>query len=230
MSQKVKGTEMTDVYYKADFNGMLLGQKIKNTLYYKTESEVYSELFDMAGAEGLANNLEQEVWSLGWKQAVSTEYTLLDITVTPYNDVFELLYSMPFVLPVNDNGMDSANCMPPSVCVNIRFNFGAVNALQSAVVPKKGYIAVAGVTEASQDDGVLTNSFWNNADASFGKLARKLSEPIQELTPPAIWIPVRMKPSGTLGVGLQKFLGAIEVQNSFVDPILSNRRSRKLGS
>ncbi len=221
---------MTDTYYEVHLNGMQNGKRSRSTLYYKSESDFLADFIPMMGAEGLAQNIKQEIWDLAMQETLCEDYTLLNIEVVPMNFRFETWYTLPYILPVNESGGRSGDSLPPSACVNIKFNLGAVNALQSPFVPKRGYIALAGVSEAVQDNGIITTAFWNDPEAEYGKIARKLSENIQELTPPAIWVPVRMRRGSLTVEGIQKFLGAVEVAGATVDHVISNRRSRKLGT
>ena len=141
---------MTDQYYRVDLLGSLSGQTMMNTLYYKSEFEVAADLFPHAGAEGLANNVKQEIWDGAMKECVSQYYTLEKIQVTPYNSTFELIYTMPFTLGVNEQGGRSGDILGPGTTVNIHFNLAAVTIAQRPFVPRRGYVAIAGVTEDVQ--------------------------------------------------------------------------------
>lgn len=221
---------MTDQYYRVDVIGSVVGQRVMNTLYYKSEMEIAADLFPHAGAEGLATNFVQEVWNGAWKAAVSESYVCEEISVMPYNGAFELIYTQPYRKVVNEHGDLGDDCMPPSSCVNIHFNLAAQNAAQAVFTPKRGYIAIAGIPGGVQDDGILNAEFWNNDEAKYTKLAKKLAQNLQELTPPAIWKPVRMKSAGAVGTTGQIWLGAAEIIDAYPDPLIKNRRSRQRGS
>lgn len=219
---------MGDVYYRVDLNGALEGQVIKNTLYYKSEVELLPDVFPSMGAAAVAANVYQEIWSLGMKQTVSQNYTLNNIQVMPYNELFELIYSMPYTLSVIETGEITGDCMPPSTAVNIHFNLKAMSATAAMLAPKRGYVAIAGIGESRQASGLLVSTFWNDPLSGFGLLAQKLGENLQEITPPMVWVPVRMRPTSAGGATLVKWLGTAEVMDAYVQPVLSNRRSRKL--
>lgn len=218
---------MTDQYYRVDLLGSLSGQTMMNTLYYKSEFEVTADLFPHAGAEGLAVNIKQEIWDGAMQDCVNENYQLEKIHVMPYNSTFELIYTQPYVLAVNENGTRAGDVLPPGATVNIHFNLAAVNAAQRLVTPTRGYVAIAGVNESVQSGGMLQAGFWNNPLSDYGKLAKRLSENIQELTPPAIWKPVRLKQGNGLENVLQKWVGAAEIIDAYVDQQLGYRRSRQ---
>jgi len=218
---------MTDQYYRVDLLGSISGQTTMSTLYYKSEFEVTADLFPHAGAEGLAVNVKQEVWDGAMKECVSIHYLLEKIQVTPYNGAFELIYTQPYTLAVNEAGSRTGDILGPGSCVNIHFNLAAVNAAQRLVTPTRGYIAVPGVSEDVQSGGMLQPSFWNDPVKDYGKLAKRLSENIQELTPPAIWKPVRLKQAKGIANVLQKWVGAAEIIDAYVDQQLGYRRSRQ---
>ncbi len=217
------------MFYKVVLNGRLHGQDIKNILWYRTGIGFDIGGLTLGGAKELADNVEQEVWRFAWKQAVSREYMLQTIEVYPINDNFQLAYSMPYSKNVNETGERiGSGTFSPAACVNIKFNLESVPIGQNFLAPKRGYIAVAGITEDDcNPDGTIKQALFFSPDTPWGKLAEKLSSNLENVLPPVVFFPVRVRLVDNPVSSAPLFLGWADVQGAVVDYNVSWRRSRR---
>jgi hypothetical protein len=214
-------------YFKLVVNGSMLGQDVKNTFYYQSPVELLGELFPSMGAQQLAEQFVEEVWHSGWQGVVNETYWLESLDIYPLTEGFELIYSLPYTHAVNENGSGAGDNLGPAAVVNIKFNLGAMNAAQGLIAPKRGYVAISGVSESQADGGRLLATYYNSPLSGYGKLADKISSNLESVTPPAIWFPVRMKAIKNPITGGTLFSGVSDVQSAVVNPVISFRRSRK---
>lgn len=215
------------MFYKVVTNGTLLGQDIRNTFYYRTGIGFDVEGLTIGGAAELAQEFKDEVWAGGWQDTVSNEFMLQSIEVYPINDTFQLVYSLPFILPVNETGDVSGEVISPAACVNIRFNLESQLLGLNLTAPKRGYVAIAGVVEGQSTGGLLNSGFFDNDLQHYGKLAKALARNIESLVPPCIWYPVRVRLYDNPIGNNPLFLGWADVSDGVVKREVSWRRSRR---
>ena len=128
------------MFYKVVLNGASMGQDIKNVLYYRSGLGVDVLGLTLAGTEALAGNIKQEVWP-ALKQWLTTDYVLETIDVSAINDEFQLVYQMPFSLPVGETGVEDRVLAGPALCANFKFNLEPTGIANGIKPPSRGYIA-----------------------------------------------------------------------------------------
>jgi len=214
------------MFYKLIVNGTLKGQDIKNIFYYRTGIGVDVGGIALGGAPELAQEFYDEVWP-SWKAAVSNLYTLEQIEVYPINATFQLAYSLPHIKLVQETGTVPGELFSPAACVNIRFNLESMPITQIITAPKRGYVAIAGVTEGQVTDGLLDMGFFNNDINSFKALGNKLAQNIESVLPPVIFFPIRVKLVDNPLADSPLWTGYADIAGATVTRSVSWRRSRR---
>lgn len=218
-------------FYQVVFNGSYQGKDNRCSLYYRTAIDL-GEAFGFGGAAELAEEVNQEIVP-SWLGLKPNGYVLDSIDVYPRNNAFELLYQLPYKLPVQQHGamggwngqMDS-----PGLCMNIRFNLEPrLIGLQAVTAPKRGYIAVGPLPSTwLGDDGQLTGTLLENPTSEVNALCAAISQNLESIDPPAIWYPIRVAQHyGGVGAGNISW-GWADVRGAVCDKYVSFRRSRRI--
>ncbi len=213
--------------YKVVIDGQHSGQAVTNTLFYRTGLGIDVGGFDLGGAKALADVLKAEVWPR-FKECLPTDYMCNAIKVYPFDDgTFNLLYSMPYELPVRETGGAPLNTDGPASCAIIRFNLEATALVTNGPKPpKRGYIAVGPCPSDWVDNtGHFNASLFNDPAFAYTKLANKLAENLNSLLPPVQFWPIRVSQMKVLGVF--KITSFADVQGAALKRTMSFRRSRK---
>lgn len=219
------------MFYKVVLHGSVSGQDVDNILYYRTGVGVDVSGLTLGGAEELATQVRSEIWNEPMYNAMSTAYELVSIIVYPINEDFQLVYSSPFELPVNEVGSLSGPIMTPMSCINIKFNLERVLVGDDLLAPTRGYVAVGPVREQDIDDaGRIVGSLFNNPENYFKVLADALSANLENALPPVIWFPVRVRIQRNPISGNALWTGYADISSAAVQPVMSFRRSRRVES
>lgn len=209
-------------YYKVVLNGRYNGQAIVNLLYYRLADEYVPGPLNFAGAEDLAFQVKQEIWTSGMGSRYPADYFLENITVYPMDNDFVLLYQMPFVMAVNENGWHAS--LPsdgPAACVIARFNLEPTSPLNGIFPPRTGYVALGPVASLHvENDGNLTV----DGMTLYTEVAATMAQNLENLVPPAVFYPIRVKITNVLGV--IKIRSFADVSSAVVRSRVSFRRSR----
>ena len=184
-------------FYKVVLNGNMLGQDIKSMLYYRTGVGVDVLGLELGGAKTLAEQVAQEVVPK-WLDCVSNGFVMESVDVYPFNDTFQLMYSLPYTLNIGEPGHNNGEPLPPSAYIMIKFGFDSQVIGEAQLAPKRGYVCVGGLYEGQQDSGRLSGSWLDNVTLNtirgrFTALADQLAENLESLTPPVIYFPIRAK-------------------------------------
>lgn len=215
------------MFYKLVTNGQYNGQDIKNMFYYRTGVGIDVGGLTLGGAEDLAENFRDEVWGPGMSEILPSGYLLQSIDVYPINDTFQLVYSLPYHLAVDEPGKLGTDVVAPSACVNIRFNLENI-AGPGLGVPKRGYVAIGPVLEEDFDvNGNLETGVFSNPLSGYNLAASKMSANIESLTPPVIWYPIRVRINRIPVVGGVLWTGYADIVSATIDRRMSWRRSRR---
>lgn len=226
-----EGRHNMTAFYEVVLNGSYKGKDNKNSLYYRTAYDPAGGALGFGGASELAEEVIQEIVP-AFLDLKPAEYLLESIDVYPRNNLFELLYQLPYKKPVNLPGTSwssAGGTDGPALAVNVRFNLEpTLVGLQTLTAPKRGYVAVGPCNSSWIDDaGKLSDTLFNNAEEAFGRLAAKLSENLESIDPPCLWFPIRVsKHYGALNAFLG--WGWADISSASVDPYVSFRRSRRI--
>lgn len=164
--------------YKVDLNGNFEGVHFKNVLWYASNVEAatgFTGDLIISSAEAIARSVQTHVWNTHWKNVVPTTYTLDNITVYPYNDVFELIYQLPYVLTVNETGTVTDHpTLPPACTANLKFNLRPnLIDFPGFPAPKRGWVKIGPVLESYvNDDGTLSQPGYE----AYANIANHLAE------------------------------------------------------
>ena len=214
--------------YKVVMNGALLGQDIKNMLYYRTFVNFDISGFTMAGAQELAESVRDHVWA-DWKNVVSPSYTLESIDVYPLSDNLQLMYQLPTTLDVHEEGAHGGgDNLPPSAAMNIKFGLEPKLIGDNLFAPKRGYIAIAGMLEGDWNAGRMVGTFAEEINpgsfrAHVKARCNTLSNDLPYTLDPVAWAPIRFKRSV---FGLIE--GWADIQSASYSEKLRWRRSREI--
>ena len=212
------------MFYKAVFNGSCKGQDIKNILYYRSGLGLDALGLTLAGTEALAGNLKQEVWP-ALKQWLTTDYVLETIDVSAINDEFQLVYQMPFSLPVGETGVEDRVLAGPALCANFKFNLEPTSIINGIKPPSRGYIAFGPMSPVYvEEDGFFSAE--TMASSRVTNIQAALSQNIEQLLPVTfVWFPIRLKQSRILG-GLVHWESYADIKGCSLSRRASFRRSR----
>jgi len=187
---------MMPAFYKAVLNQNYKGQDIKNILYYRTAVDTASGLFGFGGAAEVAEEINQEIVPK-YRAMMPPDWSMQSIDVYPYNNLFELVYQLPYTLPVNVNGQwtNFGTTNGPAPCVNIKFNLEpTVIGSQALLAPKRGYVAISPISDQwIGDDGYLIDDVFTGVVGDLNDLADALSSNLESIDPPAVFFPIRAK-------------------------------------
>lgn len=244
---------MSNGIYKAVLKSRCEGQLIVNTLWYRSvlEGTFASDLL-IDGATALAESIIAHIWVDVLRELMPSSLTLDEVTVTGYNDQYELLYSNPVTVNPETNlaaGSDSATqvWLPLANCININFNLEnrlITNPLLKP--PVKGLIALSPVPENVVDNDGTVNAA---GTAAYGPVADAVAEPLPwdfvsvdlpftNWTPsvgiPSAFLPVRAKtwewttPQIIGGITVFKHIEITDVLSASVRRLAGYRRSRRV--
>jgi hypothetical protein len=119
----------------------------------------------------------------------------------------------------------------PAICFNVRFNLEPkLFGVDLFSAPNRGYLAVGPVSSDWIDNsGKIVDSFFNGTNAAFTNLCNALSENVEQVLPPAVFYPIRVRKHwGIGGVGSNLLgWGFSDVNGASVDRNTSYRRSRR---
>lgn len=218
------------MFYKVVLNQTASGVKMQTILYYRTAPGAILDGLLFGGAEAVANNVKQEIWDNPMKQYCPTGHVLDDISVYVLDDLFTLNYSLPFVLAVGEAGTRATPNFSPGAVINVRFNLEPLIGANILLGPRRGYVALPSVAEEwVLGSGLLDPAILGNALHSVRLLAQKLTENLQELTPPMLWYPIRVRVIRNPITGSPLWTGYADIKGSSIDEVVSWRRSRKPG-
>lgn len=209
-------------YYSVSLNGTFNGQNIVNVLWYKLGLAFTPGGLNFFGAEHLATCVYNSVWNGGLKQAQSNNYRLRDITVVPFNGLFDPIYNLPFIREVNEVGNQSGATVGSAGCITCRFVLEPqILGVNGFLPPRRGYLSFGPIREIDIDDaGRLSTA----AESFYETNLNPVSLTISSLPFPVTYDPIRMRIFRVLGVPiLQGWTGISAVD---VRPISSFRRSR----
>ena len=211
-------------FYKAVLNGSARGQDIKNVLYYRSGLGVDFSGFTLTGAEALAKNIKQEIWPI-MQAAMSNEYMLETIDVTPINDEFQLIYQMPYSEVVQESGTVNDVIAGPALCANIKFNLEPTSILNGIKPPSRGYCAFGPIPAGwVGEDGYIPVGIMTAPTVV--AFVNALASNIEQILPVSmVWFPVRLKQSRILG-GLVHWEAYSDVKGAVLSRRASFRRSR----
>jgi len=214
-------------FYKVVLNGSYAGQDIKNILYYRTGIGFNFMGLTLGGASTLADLVRGTVCA-AMKIALPTGFVMQDIEVTPYDDLFQLVYTSPHTLSIHENGQNGSGTNGPATCFNIHFNLEPTLITVNGVnPPKRGYVAIGPVVDADvNNEGIMDGTLFSNPESTWNVIADQLSQNLENFIPPVIFYPIRMKFNTVLGVSLPS--SWCDVDGAFVDRRMSFRRSRLL--
>lgn len=215
--------------YHAALHGTYQGQSIVNNLYYRTGIGFDLDGLSIGGAKELADCIKGQVWNK-MKPCLPVGYTLERIDVYPYHDgTFDLLYQNPWTLNVLENGTEPDSTDGPATVCIIKFNLEPTQIFANGIMPpKRGYVAVGPVVSGWIDnDGNLTQTAFIGAAARFQELATALAANLENLLPPVVFFPIRMKTLNILGV--YKPASWADVGGAVLRRRTSFRRSRMTG-
>lgn len=212
------------MFYKVVLNGSCKGQDIKNVLYYRSGLGVDVSGLTLAGTQALAGNVAQEIWP-ALKPWLSNDYTLDTIDVSAINDEFQLVYQMPYTLPVGETGEDTAAIAGPAMCANFKFNLEPTSIVNGIKPPARGYVAIGPIGASYvQEDGFFNASTMQSATVT--AIQNALAQNIEQLLPVAfVWYPIRLKQSRILG-GLVHWEAYSDIKGCVMSRRASFRRSR----
>jgi hypothetical protein len=215
-------------FYKAVLNGQMNGQAIRNILYYRTGVGIDIGGLQLGGAPALAQSLKEQVWDGALQVAVSEQYVLESIDITAFNDTFQLLYTLPYTLPVGEQGNQPGESLGPAACIMVKFGFDSQLIGLNLLAPRKGYVVFAGLIESAVNGGRLVGSVADESNPNSYRRAWKdvasaLAQNIESISPPVVWFPVRVK---RLPTGL--FSGWADISNAVYEDRVLWRRSRQL--
>lgn len=214
-----------DTFYKVVMHGASYGQDVINILWYRLGVDILPTTLNLSGAEDLANNIKTEVWDAA-KGAMSPDYILRSIDVYPFNGLFDLIYSTPFTLDVNEPGNRAAvaagGMNGPAPCVIVKLNLEPTTLLSGINPPRRGYLALGPVQDGDvANNGVLTPT----ALGLWQDIADLYAANIEQVLPaPAAWFPIRVRTVRALGV--TTVVGFADVQSAVARAVVSFRRSR----
>lgn len=209
-------------YYSVILNGVFQSQAVVNILWYRVGIDVVPGDFNLFGAEHLANCVYELVWKSGMKIAQSTLYKLQDITVIPYNGLFDPVYNLPFIREVNEFGQQGGGTIGVAGCLTCRFVLEPqVLLINGFFPPRRGYLSYGPIREIDIDDqGKLSTAAESFYETNLQPVANDLS-----LLPyPISYYPIRMRITRVLGVPVLN--GWTDIQSVDVRPISTFRRSR----
>lgn len=164
--------------YKVVLNGAFEGVQINNILWYRSNVEAgtgYVGDLVINSAEAIANSVKNHIWEDHMRQEMPSGYTLATIDVYPYNNVFELIYTLPFSLSVQDQGtVTNQNTLPPACSANLRFNLRPnLIDIPGFPAPKRGWVKLAPIQEQYVgNDGLLNET----GLIAYGAIATALGE------------------------------------------------------
>jgi hypothetical protein len=176
----------------------------------------------------LAFQINQEIWTARLQPAQPPSYTLEDITVYPMDGLFAPIYQMPYVETINEPGTaaasDGNDFNGAAPCVIIRFNLEPTTIIQGLNPPRSGYVAIGPLADFNVlDSGVLASG----AITGYQALADALAGNLENLVPPAVFYPIRVKTLRVAGVTL--IVGWADIEGATVRAKSSFRRSRMQG-
>ena len=212
------------MFYKVVLNGASMGQDIKNVLYYRSGLGVDVLGLTLAGTEALAGNIKQEVWP-ALKQWLTTDYVLETIDVSAINDEFQLVYQMPFSLPVGETGVEDRVLAGPALCANFKFNLEPTGIANGIKPPSRGYIAFGPIAPVYVEESGFFSAE-TMASSRVTGIQAALSQNIEQLIPVGfVWYPIRLKQSRILG-GLVHWEAYADIKGCVLSRRASFRRSR----
>lgn len=209
-------------YFKVMLNGEFETQRILNILWYRIGLDVIPGNLNLYGAQELAELVYNQCWHNGLQTASSNTYKLQDITVYPFNEFFDPIFSMPYVREVNELGVQTPETAGPANCVTARF------VLESQFLgfngwfpPRRGYISWGPIREVdSGRNGRLTD----NAHTFYESNLNCLCVDLSALPTPVTFWPIRVKTTNILNI--LTLLGYTDIQGVDIRPIATFRRSR----
>jgi hypothetical protein len=221
-------------FYKLVVNGSYSGKDNKNVLWYRAAFDPMDGALGMGGAEALADAWEAGV-KTDWLDAKPSGYVLETIDITPYNDLVQAFYQLPYSRAVSESGHQTllnAQGDSPAICANFRFNLEpTLIGTQTLMAPKRGYLAIGPLPSAwIGDDGQIIPGMFVDDTTALGKLGVSLTKDLSTILPPTLFFPCRMSskvgPGGIVaGIGLAPYA---DVQGGTWDRYVSFRRSRRV--
>ena len=147
-----------DAFYKVVTHGQFGGQANVNVFYYRVGLGLLPGGLNFGGAEALAWAFKNQVWTNNLRDVLPIGYTLVDVTVYPFNGSFDPMTNLPYTLPVNETGTGTGGTPSSAAVIIAKFNIeGQVLGQNGWLPPKKGYMAFGPYRESDVDDtGRLT--------------------------------------------------------------------------
>lgn len=210
--------------YKIVVNGQAHGQDIQNYFGYRVGLGIDPSIWPLNGADVVASNFAGEVLP-AMLAMLSVAYTCQTLDVYTYNEQFELTLTQPFRMNINLLGTYEGQSLGPASNVTIKANFEPMFITEGLIAPKRGWISLGPLSEDLFEDGQLTDSFFNSPTTQIHVLEQQMCQNLENLLPPAIFYPVRLKQNKVLGVNT--VVGYADIQSWSADRRLKIRKSRQ---
>lgn len=215
--------------YKVVLKGNFQGQAINNILYYRNGIGVDVGGLTLGGAKEVADAVAAIVVP-ALRAVLSTDYLLQQIDSYVFNDqTFDLLYSNPFTLGVNEHGLDAGNTYNgPAPCAILKFVLENHIILVNGVKPpKRGYLAIGPLNDAQiSDDGSLNMDLGRNL--LWDALCAVMANNVETVLPiPAVFFPVRVHQDKVGIIPKFKITSYSDIQAAVMRHFTSYRRSRQ---
>lgn len=216
-------------YYKAVIRGQFEGQEILNILWYRGVQTLGGALLAPTSGEDVAFQIHAEVGP-AWLAFHPTTYTWVDTTVYAYDELLQLAFSQPHVRAMNTAGTAPGSVAGPAANITFRMNIAPlplINVLYPKEIvslgPTRGFLSMGPILEdwVGNDGRVPAAAL---ASPLLTNLAEVLDDPLENLVPPAFFVPVRARSRRI--AGLITLQGFGPVQSVAIRPVVTWRRSR----
>lgn len=170
--------------------GEYYGQAIVNKLWYRAAAwlPLQGNPFDdvLAFVDAVWANIQQE-----YKDALSTNLTILRAEGVGYDDNFQIVTASPLVRTINATGTIAGDTTGAIICGNIMLRCGPQVQIGGVGQSRRnrGYIAVGPLTEAQCDN---YGHLGAGATATLNALAAKLDNSLTIVAPAVTLIPIRI--------------------------------------
>lgn len=213
-----------DAFYKVAFNGSYAGQANVLTAYYRVGLGGLPGGLNFGGADILANLCYSQIWKAALQSAYNNQYTLQNITVQPYNAQFDLMYSAPYIFPVDESGLSAQQPSGSAPCAIVRYNLeGTALGINGFKPPKRAYSAFGPTGEGDTDsNGRFTTVFRDFLAQKF----QTMTEDLVSVLPLISYFPIRVSQVYVLGVPVLQGFADILVDSAQCRAFQSFRRSR----
>lgn len=188
-----------NVLYKVDLKMSTDENKIMNTLYYRTESNIPFAT-NFASASDVAFQVKQEVVPK-LKACLSQKQLIESIVVTPFTPLFERILPNSYELHVGEYGSRYGLDLTKTqrYAARLRFNLspnGWLGQVQNllGLLPKTGRIYVGALASGDLGAGETING--RDIFQNLETLGNKLADPLFNAVPPVNFQPIRVKRLG----------------------------------